>query len=117
MRVSSATYIVSRDRLSHDVEDILLVVDPEHPESGHPHLVAAHVAGHLLQGPHAALVAARPDAAGPPVALGRTVLVGRHPGEAPALHHALEPAPLAEMGKLSLTAFKVILVVWPILRS
>ena len=95
----AATYTVSRDPQSHDVEDVLLIVDPEHPEAGHPHPVAAHVAGHLLQRPHAALVAARPDAAGPPVALGRAVLVGRHPGEAPPLHHALETAPHAEMGK------------------
>ena len=97
--LSAATYTVSRDPQSHDVEDVLLIVDPEHPEAGHPHPVAAHVAGHLLPGPHPALVPARPDAAGPPVTLGDAVLQARGlPPEPPPLNHALEPAADAEMG-------------------
>ena len=57
------------------------------------------MAGHLLPGPHPALVPARPDAAGPPVTLGDAVLQARGlPPEPPPLNHALEPAADAEMG-------------------
>lgn len=94
---TAITYTISGDGHARQVEDVLFVVDPEHPEAGHPHLVPAHVAGHLLLGPHPALVPARPDAAGPPVALGDPVLVSGHPREAPSLHHALESASDAEI--------------------
>merc|ERR1719376_1009294 len=77
----------SGDVGSHDVDDVVLVVDPDDLEPDQTGHLVADVTGHLLAGPHPTLVSAGADATGSPMALGRVHL--RLTTKTVTFHHAL----------------------------